>query len=96
MEQKKKPLLYTFHCRICGAKMHTSRKDVLTCSIPCRVALSAIMRYGEEPVPPEPLTDEQKNEVEEKIAEVKGEAPTQVEKLIGVKKTKKEDGKEKK
>lgn len=73
---KKEPLLYKLYCTICGAEMRIVRKHARTCSDTCRVALSNIMRYGAEPN--EPVTKEQREEIDEKILEAKGQGKVDV------------------
>lgn len=71
----KKPIVYKFHCKICGTEFRPLKKHAMTCSTTCRVALSNIMRYSEDPIDPNetPLTDEDKKLIDEKIAKAKGE-----------------------
>ena len=75
-KEKKKPLTYKFYCKICGAEMRVVKKHAQTCSDTCRMALSNIMRYGAEP--DEPITKEQRAEIDEKIEEAKGLGPVKV------------------
>lgn len=70
-KEKKKPLLYKFYCKICGTEMRVVKKHATTCSDTCRVALSNIMRYGAEPN--EPLSKEQREEVDAKIKSARGQ-----------------------
>lgn len=79
--------IYNFYCVICGAEIKSKKKHARTCSTVCRVALSNIMRYGTED---EEITKEESEDVKERVAEVKGEAPK--ESLIQrVKKRNKDD-----
>lgn len=61
---------YNFYCTICGTAMTVKKKHARTCSTPCRVALSNIMRYGTED---EEVSEEDRKIANERISEVRGE-----------------------
>ena len=92
---------YSFYCVICGTPFAPTKKHARCCKSECRVVLSNIMRYQDEPVAPEVID---KKEVAEKFKDVTGKeinpaalnqhtdkpkeekAPTATEKLLKTKK----------
>jgi len=92
MTEASKNVTYLFYCKICGTPMRVTKKHAQTCGASCRVALSNIMRYGIEDTGDD-LTEEEREEVDKKIAVAKGkeEPPSGILKKIRSKNQKPKD-----